>query len=89
MFRCIFDSFRSAFVYTSSMAAHDFSGRGLVMISFKFFASGSVPVIFLSLGDSDVENSRPYILVNMTSSANKMQIFLWQVATVIPVKTSC
>ena len=31
------------------MAAQVFSGRGLVMISFKFPASGSVPVIFISL----------------------------------------
>ena len=31
------------------MAAHVFSGRGLVMISFKFPATGSVPVIFFSL----------------------------------------
>ena len=33
-------------------------------------------------------NSRTYILVNMTSFANKMQIFLWQVATVIPIKST-
>ena len=45
----IFDSFRSAFVYTPSMASHVFSGSGLVMISFKFPASGNVPVIFISL----------------------------------------
>ena len=31
------------------MAAHVFSGRSLVMISFKFPASGSLPVIFISL----------------------------------------
>ena len=34
---------------------------------------------------SDAENSRSYILVNMTSFANKMQISLWQIATVIPI----
>ena len=32
------------------MAAHVFSGRGLVMFGFKFPASGSLPVILSSLG---------------------------------------
>ena len=49
VFWSIFDSFRPAFIYTHQMAAHVFSGRSLVMISFKFPASGSPPVIFISL----------------------------------------
>ena len=41
----------------------------------------SSPSVFIR-GD---ENSRPYILAIMTSFANKMQILLWHIATVMPI----
>ena len=37
-------------------------------------------------GWSEVENSRPGIVDNMTSFAHTMAIFLWQIVTVIPMK---
>ena len=49
MFQPIFDSYRLAFVYIPYMAAHVFSGGGLVMFGFKFPATGSLPVILSSL----------------------------------------
>ena len=50
VFWSIFDSFRPAFIiYSLDGRACFFSGRSLVMISFKFPASGSLPVIFISL----------------------------------------
>ena len=49
VFWSIFDSFRLVFIYTHLMAGHVFSPRSLVMISFKFPASGSLPVVFISL----------------------------------------
>ena len=48
VFWSIFDSFRPAFILIRWPRMF-FSGRSLVMISFKFPASGSLPVIFISL----------------------------------------
>ena len=46
----------------------------------------NTPVLVSSSGVISCRNSRPYILDNMTSFANKMQIFLLQIATVIPIE---
>ena len=54
------------------MAAHVFSGGGLVMFGFKFPASGSLPVILSSLAATDVQLKLTRCMAHCITTRNKL-----------------